>query len=66
MFVLGGLYRLNESSISFTNPTAIEPDMNISMVDALERRRHDADLSAARSTGSRPTSRRAIPTPTRR
>jgi outer membrane protein assembly factor BamA len=31
MFVLGGLYQLNESSISFTNPTAIEPDLNISM-----------------------------------
>jgi translocation and assembly module TamA len=31
MFVLGGLYQLNESSVSFTNPTAIEPDLNISM-----------------------------------
>lgn len=31
MFVLGGRYQLNESSISFTNPTAIEPDLNISM-----------------------------------
>ena len=31
IFLLGGLYRLNESSISFTNPTAIEPDLNISM-----------------------------------
>jgi outer membrane protein assembly factor BamA/autotransporter translocation and assembly factor TamB len=32
VFVLGGLYRLNESTISFSNPNAIEPDMNISMV----------------------------------
>ncbi|MBP7776427.1 MAG: translocation/assembly module TamB domain-containing protein [Acidobacteria bacterium] len=32
MFVLGGLYRLNESAISFSNPNAIEPDLNISMV----------------------------------
>lgn len=31
VFVLGGLYQLNESSISFTNPTAIEPELNISM-----------------------------------
>ncbi len=32
VFMLGGLYRLNESTISFSNPNAIEPDMNISMV----------------------------------
>ncbi len=32
VFVLGGLYRLNESTISFSNPNGIEPDMNISMV----------------------------------
>ena len=30
IFVLGGLYRLNESSISFTNPNAIEPDLAVS------------------------------------
>jgi hypothetical protein len=30
--MLGGLYRLNESTIAFSNPNAIEPDMNISMV----------------------------------
>jgi outer membrane protein assembly factor BamA/autotransporter translocation and assembly factor TamB len=32
VFMLGGLYRLNESTIAFSNPNAIEPDMNISMV----------------------------------
>lgn len=32
VFMLGGLYRLNESTISFSNPNAIEPEMNISMV----------------------------------
>lgn len=32
VFMLGGLYRLNESTIAFSNPDAIEPDMNISMV----------------------------------
>lgn len=32
LFVLGGLYRLNESSISLTNPATIEPDLNISAV----------------------------------
>ena len=31
IFLLGGLYRLNASNISFTNPSAIEPDLNISM-----------------------------------
>ena len=30
IFVLGGRYHLNESSISFTNPNAIEPDLDIS------------------------------------
>ena len=43
MFLLGGLYRLNESSISFTNPTAIEPDMNISMVTRSNGDEHHAD-----------------------
>lgn len=32
VFMLGGLYRLNESSISFSNPNTIEPDLNISMI----------------------------------
>lgn len=32
IFVLGGLYRLNASSVSFTNPAAIEPDLNISAI----------------------------------
>lgn len=32
VFLLNTQYRLNESTISFTNPNAIEPDMNISMV----------------------------------
>jgi len=32
VFMLGGLYRLNESTIAFSNPNAIEPDMNIAMV----------------------------------
>ncbi len=32
VFILGGLYRLNASAISFSNPNAIEPDLNISMV----------------------------------
>ena len=31
IFLLGGLYRLNASNISFTNPSAIEPDLNVSM-----------------------------------
>lgn len=31
IFLLGGVYRLNASNIAFTNPVAIEPDMNISM-----------------------------------
>ncbi|MGE3468863.1 MAG: translocation/assembly module TamB domain-containing protein [Vicinamibacterales bacterium] len=32
VFVLGGLYRLSQSTISFTNPNAIEPDLNITLV----------------------------------
>lgn len=32
LFVLGGVYRLNESSISLTNPAVIEPDLNVSAV----------------------------------
>ncbi|MEP7117717.1 MAG: translocation/assembly module TamB domain-containing protein, partial [Acidobacteriota bacterium] len=32
IFLLGGVYRVNASSIAFTNPSAIEPDMNISML----------------------------------
>lgn len=32
LFVLGGLYRLNESAISLTNPATLEPDLNISAV----------------------------------
>ena len=32
IFLLNNVYRLNASGISFTNPAAIEPDMNISMV----------------------------------
>lgn len=32
VFLLGGLYRLNESTISFSNPNTIAPEMNISMV----------------------------------
>lgn len=32
VFLLNSQYRLNESTISFTNPNSIEPDMNISMV----------------------------------
>ncbi len=32
IFLLNSVYRLNASGISFTNPAAIEPDMNISMV----------------------------------
>ena len=32
LYVLGGLYRLNESSISLTNPSTIAPDLNISAV----------------------------------
>lgn len=32
LFVLGGLYRLNDSSITLTNPTVIEPELNISAV----------------------------------
>ncbi len=32
LFVLGGLYRLNESSITLTNPAVIEPELNISAV----------------------------------
>ena len=31
IFLLGGVYRLNASNIAFTNPAAIEPDMNLSM-----------------------------------
>jgi outer membrane protein insertion porin family len=31
IFLLGGLYRLNESSISFTNPNAIAPEISVSM-----------------------------------
>ena len=31
IFLLGGLYRLNASNISFTNPSAIGPDLNVSM-----------------------------------
>jgi hypothetical protein len=40
MFVLGGLYRLNESTISFSNPTSIEPDLNISMVTRVQGADH--------------------------
>lgn len=32
IFILGGRYQLNASSISFTNPSAIEPDLNVSML----------------------------------
>ncbi len=32
VFMLGGRYRLSASTISFTNPAAIEPDLNIAMV----------------------------------
>lgn len=32
LYVLGGIYRLNESSISLTNPAVISPDLNISAV----------------------------------
>jgi translocation and assembly module TamA len=32
LFVLGGVYRLNESSISLTNPAVIEPELNVSAV----------------------------------
>ena len=31
IFLLGGLYRLNASNISFTNPSAIKPYLNVSM-----------------------------------
>ncbi|MGE0359370.1 MAG: translocation/assembly module TamB domain-containing protein [Vicinamibacterales bacterium] len=31
IFLLGGLYRLNESSISFANPNAIAPEISVSM-----------------------------------
>ncbi|MCC6989618.1 MAG: translocation/assembly module TamB domain-containing protein, partial [Acidobacteria bacterium] len=32
IFLLNGVYRLAASTISFTDPTAIQPDMNITMV----------------------------------
>lgn len=32
IFLLNGVYRLVDSTISFTDPTAIQPDMNITMV----------------------------------
>lgn len=35
LYVLGGLYRLNESSISLTNPATIAPDLNISAVTSV-------------------------------
>lgn len=45
VFLLNSQYRLNESTISFTNPNAIEPDMNISMVSRVNGAEQTLTLS---------------------
>ncbi len=45
IFLLNGVYRLTESTISFTDPTAIQPDMNITMVTPTGRFESSVTLS---------------------
>ncbi len=45
IILLNGVYRLTESTISFTDPTAIQPDMNITMVTNTGRFESSVTLS---------------------
>ncbi len=45
IFLLNGVYRLTPSTISFTDPTAIQPDMNITMVTPSGRYENSVTLS---------------------
>ncbi|HUU32476.1 MAG TPA: translocation/assembly module TamB domain-containing protein, partial [Vicinamibacterales bacterium] len=45
IFLLNGVYRLNASTISFTDPTAIQPEMNITMVTPSGRYENSVTLS---------------------
>ena len=45
IFLLNGVYRLTASTISFTDPTLIQPDMNITMVTPSGRYENSVTLS---------------------